>query len=254
VCAAAIGKIDAMIFIGGSFLGVMIFAEGYPLIEHLYMSEAWGNVKVFESLGMSQSLFAFLLTVVAVGAFWATTFVEKKVNGEMNPEFNHKKLYYSLTAIAVVIAISAFALPDRKENLLNKINDAKFVTSNEVKLMTTDELAFRIIDDDKNIQIFDLRAKKDFDSLSLPKSNNYTLESLFEKDANKLLSLKNKKNIFIADDELSAKKGAVLAMKLGFTDIYVLQGGMEQFKKDIINFKLISEGTTQSEKDTYRFR
>jgi rhodanese-related sulfurtransferase len=254
VCAAAIGKIDAMIFIGGSFLGVMIFAEGYPLFENLYLSDAWGNVKVFESLGMSQSLFAFLMMIIAVGAFWATTFIEKKVNGEMNPEFNHKKLYYRLTAIAVVIAISAFALPDRKENLLNKINDAKFVTSNEVKLMTTDELAFRIIDDDKNIQIFDLRAKKDFDSLSLPKSNNYTLENLFEKDANKLLSLKNKKNIFIADDEQTAKKGAVLAMKLGFTDIYILQGGMEQFKKDIINFKLISEGTTQSEKDTYRFR
>lgn len=254
VCAAAIGKIDAMIFIGGSFLGVMVFAEGYPLFEHLYMSDAWGNVKVFESLGMSQSLFAFLLTVVAVGAFWATTFVEKKVNGEMNPEFNHKKMYYSLTAIAVVIAISAFALPDRKENLLSKVNDEKFITSNEVKQMTTDELAFRIIDDDKNIQIFDLRAKKDFDSLSLPKSNNYTLENLFEKDANKLLSLKNKKNIFIADDELTARKGAVLAMKLGFTDIYILKGGMEQFKKDILYFTMPETANTQSEKDTYRFR
>jgi rhodanese-related sulfurtransferase len=254
VCAAAIGKIDAMIFIGGSFLGVMIFAEGYPMFEHLYLSDAWGNVKVFESLGMSQSLFAFLLTVVAVGAFWATTFVEKKVNGELNPEFNHKKMYYSLTAVAVVIAISAFALPDRKENLLNKVNDEKFIASNEVKLMTADELAFRIMDDDKNIQVFDLRKKKDFDSLSLPKSNNYTLDNLFEKDANKLLSFKNKKNIFIADDELTAKKGALLAMKLGFTDIYVLQGGMEQFKKDIIYFKQLSDGITQSEKDTYRFR
>ena len=254
ICAAAIGKIDAMIFIAGSFIGVLIFAEGYPLFEHLYMSESWGNVKVFESLGMSQSLFAFLLTIIAVGAFLVTTFVEKKVNGIINPELNHKKLYYSLTAIAVVIAISAFALPDRKENLLKNVNDEKYVASNEVKLMTSDELAFRIIDDDKNIQIFDLRLKKDFDSLSLPKSNNYTLESLFEKDANKFLSLKNKKNIFIADDEQTARKGAVLAMKLGFTDIYVLKGGMEEFKRDILYFRLISEGTTQSEKDTFRFR
>jgi hypothetical protein len=203
---------------------------------------------------MSQSLFAFLLTIVAVGAFWATTLVEKKVNGVMNPELNHKKMYYSLTAIAVVIAISAFALPDRKENLLNKVNDAKYVASNDIKLMTSDELAFRIIDDDKNIQIFDMRTKKDFDTLSLPKSDNYTLENLFEKDADKLLSLKNKKNIFIADDELTAKKGAVLAMKLGFTDIYVLQGGMEEFKRNILYFKFIGEGNTQSEKDTYRFR
>ena len=43
VCAAAIGKIDAMIFIGGSLIGVLIFAEGYPLFEGLYKSANWGN-------------------------------------------------------------------------------------------------------------------------------------------------------------------------------------------------------------------
>lgn len=254
VCAAAIGKIDAMIFIGGSFLGVMIFAEGYPLFEHLYTSDAWGNVKVFESLGMSQSLFAFLMTLMAVGVFWFTTYIEKRVNGNLNPEFNHKKLYYGLTAVAIIIAISAFALPDRKEGLISKVNDEKFVNANDIKFVTPDELAFRILDDDKNLQIFDFRAKRDFDSLSLPKSNNYTLESLFEKDANKYLSLRNKQNIFISDDELTAKKSAVLAMKLGYSDIYVLQGGMEQFKKDILYFKMPGTTNSQSEKDTYRFR
>lgn len=254
VCAAAIGKIDGILFMVGAFFGVLIFAEGYPLFENIYLGTAWGNVTIFDSLGMSQSIFAFLLILMAVGAFWATALVEKKVNGKLNPIFNPKKLYYGLTVIAVVTAISAFALPDRKVSLLNKVNDEKFVASIEVKLMTSDELAFRIMDDDKNIQIFDFRSKKDFDSLNLPKSKNYILENLFEKDANELLSLKNKKNIFIADNELMAKKGAVLAIKLGFTDIYVLQGGMEQFERNIINFKQVSEGTTQSEKDTYRFR
>ena len=33
VCAAAIGKIDAMVFIGGIFLGIFFFAEGFPLIK-----------------------------------------------------------------------------------------------------------------------------------------------------------------------------------------------------------------------------
>jgi rhodanese-related sulfurtransferase len=254
VCAAAIGKIDAMIFVGGSFLGVMIFAEGYPLFEKLYLSEAWGNVTLFDTLGMSQSLFAFLLTFIAVAAFWATSLVEKKVNGELNPMYKPATLYYVLTAIAVIIGISAFALPDRKINLLSKANNDNYVNSYEIKIMTTDELAFRIMDEDKSIQIFDLRLKKDFDSLSLPGSMNYSLESIFEKDANNLLSLKNKKNVFIADDEQMARRGAFLASKLGFTDIYVLQGGLEQFKKDIIFFKNPGTANTQREKDTYRFR
>jgi rhodanese-related sulfurtransferase len=254
VCAAAIGKIDGILFMGGAFLGVFVFAEGYPLFEKIYLAEAWGNVRIFESLGMSQSLFAFLLIILAVTAFWVTAFIEKKVNGSLNPIFNPKTLYYGLTVIVVVIAISAFALPDRKKSLLNKVSDANYITSYEVKRISSDELAYRIMDDDESIQIFDLRSKKDFDSLNLPKSRNYTLENLFEKDANKLLTLKHKKNIFIADDEASAKKGAVLALKLDYTDIYILQGGLEQFKKDILYFSMPETDIAQSEKNTYRFR
>ncbi len=36
VCGAAIGKIDAIVFVGGLFIGVLIFTEGYPLWESLY--------------------------------------------------------------------------------------------------------------------------------------------------------------------------------------------------------------------------
>jgi len=254
VCAAAIGKIDAMIFVAGSFLGVMLFAEGYPLFEKLYLSESWGNVRAFESLGMSQSLFAFMLIIIAVGAFWATTFIEKKVNGSFNPEFKPARIYFGLTAVAVIAAILMFAMPDKKQKLLDIVNSGEYSGSENVKMMTSDELAFRIMDDDKNIQIFDFRSKKDFDALSLPKSRNYTLENLFEKDADKFLSLKNKKNIFIADDEQNARKSAVLAVKLGFTDIYLLQGGLDRFKKEILYFKNPGNAITQREKDEYRFR
>ena len=38
VCAAAIGKIDAMYFILGSVIGILLFAEGYPLWEEFYFS------------------------------------------------------------------------------------------------------------------------------------------------------------------------------------------------------------------------
>jgi len=35
ICAAAIGKIDAMIFVVSAVIGVLIFTEGYPLFEKL---------------------------------------------------------------------------------------------------------------------------------------------------------------------------------------------------------------------------
>ncbi|ACF14697.1 rhodanese domain protein [Chloroherpeton thalassium ATCC 35110] len=36
ICAAAIGKQDAMFFILGSVFGILFFTEGYPLLEDLY--------------------------------------------------------------------------------------------------------------------------------------------------------------------------------------------------------------------------
>lgn len=50
VCAAAIGKIDAMIFIVGAFLGVLVFAEGYPLFEGLYKTSNLGSPRFLKHL------------------------------------------------------------------------------------------------------------------------------------------------------------------------------------------------------------
>jgi uncharacterized protein len=77
-CGAAIGKIDAMVFIGGLFIGVIIFNTGYPLWEEFYKSGNMGSEKISSSLGMSDGVFAFLLILVAVGMFWAAEWAEKK--------------------------------------------------------------------------------------------------------------------------------------------------------------------------------
>jgi rhodanese-related sulfurtransferase len=254
LCGAAIGKIDAMIFVAGSFIGVLVFAEGYPVFEGLYKSANWGSPRIFEVLGMSQSLFAFLLTAIAVSAFWMVTLVENKVNGKLNPEFSSKPLYYGLTAIALVIGLTAFVMPDRRDAMLNQVANANYVANYSVNMITSDELAFRLIDDDKDLQIIDLRSQKEFDSMALPKSNRFTLENIFEKDLHNILSIKHKRNIFIADDEASAKKGAVLAKNLGYENVFVLKGGLNQFKAEIINFRMPEQVSGRSQIDTFRFR
>jgi hypothetical protein len=254
ICGAAIGKIDAMIFVAGSFLGILVFAEGYPVFEGLYKAANWGSPRIFETLGMSQSLFAFLLTFIAIGAFWATTFIENKVNGKPNPEFNSRPLYFGLTAIALIIGLSAFVMPDRKANMLNQLSNTEFVNNYQIKVITSDELAFRLIDDDKDLQIIDLRSQKEFDAMPLPKSSHFTLDNMFEKEIHNLLTMKHKRNIILADDESTERKGAVLASELGYKDVLILKGGLNQFTADILNFKM-PEGTHgRQEADTYRFR
>jgi hypothetical protein len=77
-CGAAIGKIDAMIFIVGLFIGVYFFAFGYPMFETLYKASFLGSPKFSTMVGLSDGVFAFLLVVVALGMFYVSEWVEKK--------------------------------------------------------------------------------------------------------------------------------------------------------------------------------
>ena len=78
VCAAAIGKIDAMVFIGGIFLGIFFFAEGYPLLEDFYMSGSMGPIKVSDVLGISGGVMALLVIIAALLMFKLGELAEKR--------------------------------------------------------------------------------------------------------------------------------------------------------------------------------
>lgn len=78
-CGVAIGKIDALVFVGGLLIGIFIFSELYPLFEGLYNSGDLGGAKIYDLLGMRETVFAFLLIVAAIGMFYGAAFVEKKV-------------------------------------------------------------------------------------------------------------------------------------------------------------------------------
>jgi len=77
-CGASIGKIDAMIFIVGLFIGVLIFTEGYPIFDKLYNAEFLGAPKLPELIGLKDGVFALLLILAALGMFFVGEWAEKK--------------------------------------------------------------------------------------------------------------------------------------------------------------------------------
>jgi hypothetical protein len=82
VCAAAIGKIDAMYFIGGGLIGIFIFGETYPFWEKLYNANYLGMVKLSDSIGVSDGILALIVIVAAVMMFWIGEMAEKKFKRE----------------------------------------------------------------------------------------------------------------------------------------------------------------------------
>jgi len=77
-CAAAIGKLDALVFIGGLFVGIVIFAEGYPVWEEFFKAKFLGYPKLSQLIGISDGVMALGVILMAIGAFWMGEWFEKR--------------------------------------------------------------------------------------------------------------------------------------------------------------------------------
>jgi hypothetical protein len=79
LCAAAVGRLDGLVFFGGMFIGVFLFSEAFPLFENMYYSGSQGAKMINSAFGISPELFTFLLVLAAVGMFVGASWLQKKV-------------------------------------------------------------------------------------------------------------------------------------------------------------------------------
>jgi len=81
--AVAIGKIDGIVFAVGTFVGIFIFSEAFPLFENFYTANDLGPITIGEMFGVSNELVAFLFVMMAIVAFYVTWLIEKRVRKNM---------------------------------------------------------------------------------------------------------------------------------------------------------------------------
>lgn len=79
LCAAAIGKIDGIVFTIGLMIGIFIFSEAFSWFEGIYNGNFLGSVKVTETLSISDNLFVVLFALVALVAFYVTSLIRRRI-------------------------------------------------------------------------------------------------------------------------------------------------------------------------------
>jgi hypothetical protein len=255
ICAAAIGKVDGMFFVGGGILGVFAFGEFYPLYHNFYESTSLGPIKVFDSLGISQGLFAFLLIAIAVGAFAVTSMIEKRVDKTSAPALAFKS-YKHITAGSLVLALGILFifLPDRKTHLIDKVSDTQYLATHSTKGIEIDELAFRIVDAEPNIRIIDIRTPEAFAKLALPGSVNIQLRDLFSKDWTTPFSQRHVKKVIVGDSKAQERIAYLLLQELGYENLAILQGGFDEFNKNILVASAFVPTGSRWDRDVKQFR
>lgn len=241
ICAAAIGKIDAIVFIGGLLIGVFIFAELYPLYESFYHGSSYGDIKIFDTLGMSREFFIFILVFFALFAFVVTYFIEQKITKQATQGFwGSIKLfpYHSMAIIGtLIVTIIIINLPSRKEKIIASVQKEMKQGKCSLPMISSEELVFKILESNENIKIIDIRPESIYTILSIPGSSNIPFDKLFDRAWEDYLGNVKSLKIFVGQNEQQSIKAALLAKKLGYKNITVLQGGMNSFVTNILNFK-----------------
>ena len=255
ICAAAIGKVDGLAFVVGSGLGVFAFIEGYPMLEKIYLDEAWGPVLMNDMLGMSKTIFAFLLTAIAIAAFYLTWLIENRVNGT-HPKFSKEKvvIYSSSVGLAFLILISLAIIPDSKSRMATHIDKElkqKDFASVEVP---PDKLASEIVSNYYKINIIDVRSQEAFKVYHLPFAINIPIEKMDEREWGKILDQKHKVNYFYADELLVARKAYLLAEHSGKADNYILSQSSANFNKTFSDLVPPTSDASKKEINIYNFR
>lgn len=230
------GRLDALVFLGGALLGGIFFNEAYPWLRGLAGSGSEPVQFVHESLGLPRGVFAFLFTLVAVGAFWFSEWVERRVSGA--GEYWDSKFLKVFSIVLASAAVGLFALPDPEGGAAREASAAPV---QEAALLATaesasdhiepEELADRLMAGDAALQVVDIRPPDEFASFHIRGAVNIPMSRLPEE----LAGWKNRGIIVLYSNGMTHPAQARDSLqRLGFQNAYFLTDGLEGFSERIL--------------------
>jgi hypothetical protein len=255
VCAMAIGKIDALLFIVGAILGVWIFIEFFPALENMYYAADLGQIKISSYLGLSDVSFGFLLALMAIAAFVATWFIENKVNNRRNSTDSVpvKKYAPAAASVFIVLAVVAF-LPGREDIINMRIAEAKRQQTCVFREIPADKLANEIVNNYYALNIIDVRTPEEFEAFHLPMAINIPFEQMMERQYEPLFRQRLKTNIFYADNDTLVRMACLKAKYIGRSENMILKESAHEFRQLFYLAEAPPAGASKKELQVYHFR
>ena len=90
--------------------------------------------------------------------------------------------------------------------------------------------------------------------MTLPGALNITLTDMFGKRWRDELGEERKKKVVVANDEHLEMEAVALVRALGYSNVVFLKGGLDEFKRTIIDVPAPAGDFSAAEHDAYRFR
>jgi rhodanese-related sulfurtransferase/uncharacterized membrane protein YedE/YeeE len=252
-CVSAVtGRIDGMVYIAGMIAGLVGFAEFYPYIQNLVTITPMGQITLPRLLNLPYGLLVFATVLMALGAFMAGEWAEKRFGGkEPDPKGSLIGHPWRLTSVrALALGLLTFGLiaavggdPYRGSHTTIDTKDLALRAAKGADAVQATDLANWIIQGRNDFKLVDLRDEKDFAAYHIPTADNVPLASLTPDFA-----AHNEKIILYSDNGIEAAKAWFLLEAQDYRFAYSLDGGMRAWQ-DTVLFpkKAIGADTAASE-------
>jgi thiosulfate/3-mercaptopyruvate sulfurtransferase len=224
----ASGKLDALVFLGGTVLGSIGFNETYGLWRTVL---AWGAYEEpLFAFGLSKTTFGLLFTLAAVGAFHFAEWVERRAGGG---KYLGTPFLKAFSLALVVFAVALFILPGQPP--LVAVQQADTAGAEQTLLADIDaaadhiepeDLADRLLRGEPDLMVVDVRASAEYAAFHIPGATHIPLADL--PDA--LAPHKNAGSIVLYSNGMTHPAQARDALaRLGFQNVYLLTDGLQGF-------------------------
>jgi rhodanese-related sulfurtransferase len=133
-------------------------------------------------------------------------------------------------------------------------NELLSEANTRTQYVTPDIVADMIINKDPSLQLIDVRSPDEFEKFNLTGSINIPLPDLLSDEYTDILNQDIKMNIFYSNGTLHANEAWMITRQLGYTNNYVLEGGLNYWFEAILNPQKPASTSPDEEFAKYDFR
>lgn len=159
-----------------------------------------------------------------------------------------------LSVLLVALGTIAAILPSNSSKF-RKFTRAELETEvdHPTYYLSADELAHLLIAGDPSIQLIDIRKEEKADSM-LVRAINIPADSILNKKYESLLYQRVRKSVLYSDDMAQVKDAWKKLKYEGYSNVYMLAGGLQSWKDNILNPTYPGVSASQDELDLYNQR
>ncbi len=162
--------------------------------------------------------------------------------------------YIVLVVIAIGLAIGILLMDNTKRN--NEIDPETLAVNynDPSRFLSIDEVTDRLVRKDPGMLLIDVRPAEQYKLFAIPGAINIPIDSLLTSSTLDLMSMVEMDKVLYSNSGATSDQAWLLMERLDMPAVFVMEGGINNWFKNIVQATEPSESAPQEEFDVYSFR